>query len=214
MQEWNFLKDVGIAAATLIIFGRIMYELVQALSEYYKATREDNKERNQQFETLLRINESIANQMELTRKAIEVSTDVSERQDEAIRQSSAEVSTLQHDVLAGFQAVQTSWITHLHPMTQSLESIIYEMKDLNNQVQASSTNIETHLSDAGQDLLLDIQTKLGESQTVFIKTMAATLLPVLEKLDALKSEVMLLGEELLKQKVSNTQDDLNSLPKN
>lgn len=70
----NWLKDISIALAVLLVLGRVMFTLTQTAAEFLRGLREDNKERNQHFEMLLGINQSIAQQTELTRNAIEQQT--------------------------------------------------------------------------------------------------------------------------------------------
>src|SRR5258708_15969630 len=95
----NWLKDVGIATATLLVLGNVMARLLQSTIEFYRGVREDNKERNKQFATLLGINEAIAGQMDLTRQAIEHSARSSVEQDHAIRSNTEGMDTLRLDIV-------------------------------------------------------------------------------------------------------------------
>lgn len=70
----NWLKDISIALAVLLVLGRVMFTLTQTAAEFLRGLREDNKERNQHFEMLLGIHQNIAQQTELTRSAIEQQT--------------------------------------------------------------------------------------------------------------------------------------------
>jgi hypothetical protein len=97
----NWIKDVGIATVTLAV----MFKLVQAAIEFLRGIREDNQERNRQFETLLTINERIAGEMELTRQAIERSTHSSEQQDRAIRSNTEGIDVLRLDIVARLDAL-------------------------------------------------------------------------------------------------------------
>jgi hypothetical protein len=97
----NWLKDVGVATVTLLV----MFKLVQASIEFLRGIREDNQERNRQFELLLNINKSIADQMELTRQAIEHSTHSSEQQDSAIRTNTEGLDALRLDIVLRLDAL-------------------------------------------------------------------------------------------------------------
>ncbi len=104
----NWLKDVGIASATLLVLGRIMFLLLQVTSEFYRGVREDNRARNRQIEELLATNKAIAGQMVLTRHAILRSTRASEQQDSAIRANAEEVAALRTDLAAARQEILSS----------------------------------------------------------------------------------------------------------
>jgi hypothetical protein len=101
----NWLKDVGIATVTLLVLGKIMAELLHSTIEFYRGVREDNQARNEQFETLLSINQAIAGQMELTRQAIDHSTRRSEQHDRTIRSSVEVMTAMRADLTSGLVAL-------------------------------------------------------------------------------------------------------------
>ncbi len=102
----NLAKDVGIGLVALLVLGKIIFTLVQAVQEFLEGMREENVARNKHFEALLEINQAIASQIELTRQAIERESESNARQDKAIQASLAEIAALHQDLTKGFEAAQ------------------------------------------------------------------------------------------------------------
>ncbi len=119
----NWLKDVGIATVTLLVLGKLMAELLRSTVEFYRGVREDNQARNEQFETLLNINQAIAGQMALTREAIERSARRSEQQDRSIRSSVEGLTALRADLASGLTALGQQIIGARQDILDSLEQV-------------------------------------------------------------------------------------------
>jgi hypothetical protein len=124
----NWLKDVGIATVTLLVLGRLMSVLLQSTMAFYEGVREDNKERNEQFETPLSINQASAGQMALTRQAIEQIGPISEQQAATVRTS---VAALQGSLTTAFGVLSTQ-------MTDTRQDILDSLAQLSRAGQHSA----------------------------------------------------------------------------
>jgi hypothetical protein len=149
----NLAKDVGISLVALLVLGKIIFTLVQAVQEFLKGTREENRARNRHFEALLEINQAIANQIELTRLAIERESESNARQDKAIQASLAELAALRADIASGFEATQGQFTQGLAPISDKLEGIEAQLNETERAILDAFERVAGTTSPAEKTLL-------------------------------------------------------------
>jgi hypothetical protein len=149
----NLAKDVGISLVALLVLGKIIFTLVQAVQEFLRGTREENKARNKHFEALLKINQAIASQIELTRLAIERESESNARQDKAIQASLAELAALRADIASGFEATQGQLTQGLAPLNSKLEGIEAQLNETERVILDAVGRVAVADSPIGKALL-------------------------------------------------------------
>ncbi len=184
----NWLKDIGVAAATLLVFGRVMYLLVEALVVFFRGVREDNRERNVQFGMLLNTNQAIASQMELTHQAIEQGMQAGERHTEAMRASTAELAAMRHDMDKGFSVARNYLVEHLQPFDVALDEMVDEVANLVTHITQEFQK-DGQLQSTTQQSISGLSTQLDAYQVSVIAAIVETLQPALDKLDKLEVQL-------------------------
>lgn len=178
MESWTFLRDVGIASAVIIVLGRAMWKLAQTYSEFASTMREDNQQRNAQINTLLDINQSIAEQMALTRSSLE----------HLAQQGAAQGADLL-DLQQGVTAVPVQLHEELEPLGASLRDVVQAVEALDGKLVERHQQAQSDRQALAEGAVQQLSTQLEATHTDIVADMKQALLPLLEKLDSLDGQI-------------------------
>jgi len=174
----TFIRDVGIAGAVIVVLGKAMGKLAQTYTEFAAAMREDNQQRNAQIKTLLDINQSIAEQMALTRSSLEHLTTQGAAQEE-------DIAHLEQGVVA----VPGQLREELKPLGESLREVAQVVEELDEKLEGQEQRTATQLHEAARSVVQQVSTQLDTTHTEIVTEVQQALTPLLDKLDTLDSQI-------------------------